>query len=272
MIIINDNMYVYNQKGRGLFMGKVITFINENGGIGKTSLIFSTSWEISKKEKVLMIDLDGQKGNLTFFSGVKTDNDTLTMFEVLESGKNIKDAVLEIKENLCIIPANNSVTNITQKAKMTTMRKLMKEMKVYFDYIFIDVNPNPDWRHFLALTSSDFVVIPMRPDPKALEGSNGIIESILEAQEYNEELQVLGMVMNFFDSRTSLGKGVMMQMEERAKKLGGKVFKSIIRQSVTLSENVMAHKGVTEYDKSSNASKDIQAFVKEFKKEVKARG
>ena len=249
-------------------MGKVITFINENGGIGKTSLIFNTAWELSKKSKVLMIDLDGQKGNLTFFAGVKTDDDTLTMIDFLERGKNIKDGVIEIKKNLCLVPANNNVTAISQKAKMGTMKKIMREMRDYFDYIFIDVNPNPDWRHFLALTSADYCLIPMRPDPKALEGTNGIIESIVEAQEYNEDLKILGMVMNLYDSRTALGKGVIEATSARASKLGGKVFKTRIRQCISLSENVQAHQGVTDYAPKSIAAEDIKNFAKEFKKEA----
>lgn len=252
-------------------MSNVITVINENGGIGKTSLVFNTAWELSKKNKVLMIDLDGQKGNLTFFAGAKVEDDVFTMYDVLERGKDIKESVLEIKDNLCLIPAGNDVTRITQASKMGTMKKAIKEMREHFDYIFIDVNPNPDWRHFLALTSSDYVLIPMRPDPKALEGSNGIIESILEAQEYNENLKILGFVMNFYDSRTSLGKSVLEAMSSRAEKLGGKVFKTTIRQCVSLSENVLQHEGITDYDAKSIAAKDIIDFVSELKREVKKR-
>ncbi len=253
-------------------MGKAITFINENGGIGKTSLIFNTAWELSKSSKVLMIDLDGQKGNLTFFSGQKAGDDDLTAYDVLEKKKNAEEATKNIKKNLDIIPANNFVTNITQASKMSYVQALIRELKERYDYIFIDVNPNPDWRHFLALTSADFVLIPMRPDPKALEGSNGVIESIMEAKEYNKGLCVLGMVINLYDSRTALGRDVVEATEKRAKKLGGKLFKTRIRRCVALSENVQAHVGVTDYAPSSNAAKDIKEFTKELKKEVKGNG
>ncbi len=251
-------------------MGKVITLINENGGIGKTSLIFNTAWELSRGSKVLMIDLDGQKGNLTFFSGIKAAE--ITMYDVLERGKDIKDAIQNVKKGLDLIPADNDVTSISQKSKMTYMKKLMSSLKRSYDYIFIDVNPNPDWRHFLTLTSADFILIPMRPDPKALEGSNGIIESIMEAKEYNRGLKILGMVINLYDKRTALGKDVIEAAEKRAVKLKGKVFKSKIRRCVALSENVQIHEGVTDYAPSSNAAADIKEFVKELKKEVQSRG
>lgn len=51
---------------------KIITFINEKGGVGKTSACFNTAWELSNRgKKILMIDIDGQKANLTFFTGIE---------------------------------------------------------------------------------------------------------------------------------------------------------------------------------------------------------
>lgn len=253
-------------------MGKVITFINENGGVGKTSLIFNSGWELAKKEKVLFIDFDGQKGNLTFFCGIKPDDKQDSMLEVIEDGADIDSCIVKVKENLYIVPAGNKIKKLSSTTRMGRMKQLMNAMRERFDYIFIDVNPNPDMRQFLALTSADYLIIPMKPDPKALEGSKGIAESVVEAKEYNENLRVLGMVMNFYDSRTGIGRDVLSAMDVRAEKLGSKVFKTKIRQGVALCENVHAHEGVIDYDPRSNGAADVAEFVKEMRKEIRANG
>ncbi|MCR5747847.1 MAG: ParA family protein [Lachnospiraceae bacterium] len=257
-------------------MANRITFINEKGGVGKTSLAFNTAWELAlKKRKVLLIDLDGQRANLTFFTGIERTENMKTMFDVLVQNFPIKEAVKQVRENfpLYIIPANEVLTNLGSNTKVSKLRKSLDEINDDYDYIFFDVNPSPDWRQVLAMSVSKYLVIPMLPDITSLEADVGITESIREIQETtNPNLKVLGIVFNRNTNRTNLSKEVKEIAEKTAKGLGSKVFKTKIRGLVALSENVHSHVGITEYDPSSTAAKDYKDFVKELEKEVKSNG
>ena len=158
-------------------MASKITFINEKGGVGKTSFTFNTAWELSRKKKrVLLIDLDGQRANLTFFMGVKKTDDMSTIFDVLVQNKPISEAIIQAKEDfpLYIVPATEVLTNLGSTTKVSKLRKVLEEIDDDYDYIFFDVNPSPDWRQVLAMSASDFIIIPMLPDITSLEANMGI--------------------------------------------------------------------------------------------------
>ena len=251
-------------------MSVKIAFINEKGGIGKSSSCFNTAWALSEKKKILMIDIDGQRANLTFFCGIKKTDDMDTIFNVLQTGTDIKDVIVPVKKNLDLIPANVNVSDLNQSAKITKLKHAIEEVSDKYDYIFIDVNPTPNWSHVLALSVSDFAVIPMLPDIASLEANKGIAESIEEIQNTtNSNLKVLGLLFNKNTNRTNLSHEVNDIAEKMAKSLNSKVFQTKIRVAVALSENINEHVGITEYAPSSPAAKDFRDFVKELEKEVK---
>lgn len=249
---------------------KVITFINEKGGIGKTSTCFNTAWELAKDNRVLLIDLDGQRANLTYFCGVKKEEEMETIFDVLCRSKAVQDTIIEVKENLYIIPATVEVSNLTQTAKVSKFKKAIQSINSDYDYIFIDVSPSPNWGQYLALSASDYAIIPMLPDIASIEASNGIVESLEEILDTsNSNLKVLGILFNKYDTRTNLSKQVTRIANKLAEKLDTKIFDTKIRNSVSLSENVYVHKGITEYDKKSMAANDYINLIEEIKKELK---
>lgn len=251
-------------------MAKIITFINEKGGIGKTSTCFNVAWELSKTKKVLMVDMDGQRANLTYFCGIKKPDDLMTIADVLKKGKSTTEAIMEIKKNLHIVPATVDVADISQTVKVKKMKDSLKEVTDNYDYIFIDVNPSPDWRHYLSLSASDYALVIMLPDMASLEADNGILESIEEVKETsNPNLKVLGIVFNRNEERSNMSKQVKTLADKFAAKMGTKVFQSKIRNAVALGEVAYIHEGVTDYDSKSAVADDVRALVKELVKESK---
>lgn len=251
-------------------MGKVITFINEKGGIGKSSCCFNTAWEMSKNKKILIIDMDGQRANITFFCGVKKEDGMKTIFDVLSAGVSMSDCIVSVKKNLDLLPANSVVSQLGSNLKVIRMIKAIKEIEADYDYIFIDVNPTPNWSHALALSASNYIIIPMLPDIASLEANNGIAESIEDIKfTANPNIKVLGILFNKNDNRTNLSKEVDAVANKMAKNLDTIVFKTKIRNGVAASENVSVHKGVTEYNKRASVSNDFVDFVKELTKRIK---
>lgn len=259
----------WKKKGENM-EAKVITYINEKGGVGKTSVCYNTAWELaSQGKRLLMIDVDGQKANLTFFSGIQRQDRMKTLVDVLKDGLPLKDATVCVKENLDILPADMKVAGIGMDAKISKLRNELKSVKDKYDYIFIDVNPSPGWGHYLSLSVSDYAVVIMLPDIASLEGNAGILESIEEIQETtNPKLKIVGILFNRNNDRTNLGKQVQEVAERMAKSSDTQIFKTKIPQAVSLSECVAAHIGITEYDPGSKAAEAVKDFVDELKRGV----
>jgi chromosome partitioning protein len=251
-------------------MGKVITMINEKGGVGKSSLVYNISSLLSKNNRVLMIDLDPQTADLTFFVGVEKTDDLKTMADVLKANHDINDTIIELSPSLSIVPANGYVGAITDQAvKFSRMRNVIDEVSDRYDYVFIDVNPNPNRAHALALMASDYVLVPMLPDVTSLEGNKGIAESVAEVQDVlNPDLKVLGIIFDKYKSNRNLSKEVRAVADQIAETMNTKVFSSVVRDLSELSECVAQHKPVIEYAPKSEGAKDIAALVEEFEKEI----
>lgn len=252
-------------------MGKTIAFINEKGGVGKSSLCYNIAWCFAEQgKKVLMIDLDGQRANLTFIAGIDKPSNLATMYDVLTAGLDIKKTVLVVEDNLHIIPATADVVALDkQNSRLEDMQKAIQDLKSFYDYIFIDVSPAPNRGHALALSASDGVIIPMLPDVTSLEANMGVIESIRIMQKsINPNLRVLGIIFNKFTLRTLLSSKVNTTAEKMAVSMNSKVFKTKIRQAVALSENVGQHIGITAYAPKSKSADDIKQLCKEIEEEI----
>ena len=267
--------------------GKTIGFINEKGGVGKSSCCFNLGWELSNNKKVLMIDLDGQQANLTYFCGIEKTDNLKTMMDVLDQEEKVENVILNVKKNLDLIPADVSIAQLgtrqhimkyankygTEWVKQNYNEEMFSNMtdaldilKKKYDYIFVDVNPTPNFAHLLCLCGIDYVTVVMLPDAASLEGDKGTEESIRNVIEYevNPNIKVLGILFNRNTNRTNLAKEVKKAAEVYAERLNTKVFESSIRQSVVMGECVAAHKGITEYAPKSMASADIKMVVKEM--------
>lgn len=252
-------------------MGTSIVFINEKGGVGKTSLCFNVGWALAEQgKKVCMIDLDGQIANLSFFCGVNKKN-CKTMYDVLVKNCPVTEAIKEVREGLHIIPATDDVIALTsQNSKITAMQRAVRTLEPIYDFVFLDLNPTPGRSHALALASAKFAIIPMLPDVTSLAANMGIVESVRIAQKSaNPDLKVLGLVFNRYSWRSLLSRQVTETAEKMAASLGSKVFNARIRSNTALSETVGQHVGVTSYSPKSNGSLDVQRLCQEIIQEVK---
>lgn len=259
---------------------KKIIVINEKGGVGKSSIAFNCAYELSREAKVLMIDLDAQRANLSWMAGVMDEKDEngkiiiakdsyLTMFDVITGANTIHECILRIKENLDLVPANNKVLSFSRVSSERKFKNALKEVENEYDYIFIDVDPTPSLTHKIALMVTDYVIIPMLPDFLSLEADVGVIDDIRDTKDFNKDLKVLGIVFNKCNDRLKLTKTCVTKAEELANKLQTSVFATRIRNAVSLSECPLWHIGVTEYDPDSGISQDIRDLVAEIKEKTK---
>jgi chromosome partitioning protein len=245
----------------------IIAWLNEKGGVGKTSLCFNVGWYLAELgKKLLFIDLDGQRANLSFFCNIKDRENMPCMKDVLMDGMDINEIIIPVKDNIDIIPGNVELTEIGKSVKFSTMVEAVNSINKDYDYIFIDINPTPTRAHVLTMAVADYLVIPMLPDVATLEANKGIIEtySIVKDSNINSKLKVLGIVFNKYNSRANLSQQVAEVTDQMATKLNTSVFNTRVRNNIALSENVGKHIGITEYDSKSNGAIDIVALTSEI--------
>lgn len=247
-------------------MARIIAYINEKGGVGKSSVCYNVGWALAEQnKKVLLVDLDGQRANLTFIAGIQKTAGLQTIADVLSSNLDVRKTVKIVEDRLHIIPANDVVATLDRDAKITKMATAMEILRPYYDYIFIDVSPAPNRGHALALSVADGVIIPMLPDVTSLEANMGVIDSIDLAQaQINSDLRVYGIVLNKYTWRTNLSTQVTATANKMAVAMNTRVFKSKIRQAVSLSENVGRHEGITAYAPKSKCAADILSLCQEI--------
>lgn len=246
----------------------VISFINEKGGVGKTSLCFNIGYYIaSMGKKVLFIDFDGQRANLSFFCGIKNREERLSMADVLNNGVDIHEAITHVEtcQNLDIVIGNSNLAEVDKNTKLPAMIDAMKAVEAEYDYILIDVNPTPSRIHILAMAAANYIIIPMLADVATLEANKGVIETFqLVKANINRGLKIMGIVFNKFNTRANLSQQVLDITEEIATAMDTSVFQTKVRNNKALAENIAAHVGVTEHDPKSNGAQDIITLTSEI--------
>lgn len=252
---------------------KVISLVNQKGGVGKTTTAVSLASYIGKKKKkVLLIDLDPQ-ANAT--SGLGTEKNELenTTYDLLINETPVTEVILETSaQNVDIIASNINLAGaevelVNAISRENILRTAVEEIRDDYDYIIIDCPPSLGLLTINALTASDGIIIPIQGEYYALEGLSQLVETInIVKKKLNPDIEILGVVLTMFDMRTQLSKQVKEEVEDYFKK---KVFKTIIPRNVRLAEAPSHGLAISDYDKSSKGAKAYEALAAEVIKRTK---
>jgi len=242
-----------------------IAILNQKGGVGKTTTAVNLGAYLAKAGKhVLLVDLDPQ-GNAT--SGLGIDKQTLneTMYDALFSHEVAPHILKETSiANLEILPANANLAGAEVQLVSSLQRELqLKLMLDQFsqDIVLIDCPPSLGLLTINALTAADYVLIPVQAEYYALEGLGqllGVIDRVKEA--LNPKLQILGVLLTMFDTRTSLSDQVKAEVE---KHFGKKIFSVMIPRNVRLAEAPSFGTPISEHDKWSKGARAYKQLAKE---------
>ncbi|MDD2377674.1 MAG: AAA family ATPase [Bacilli bacterium] len=254
-------------------MGKIIAFVNQKGGVGKTTSSINLAASLGfLNKKVLLVDLDPQ-GNSTTGIGISKAEYKNSAYELLTDRASLNEVVIKSKfKNLYIIPATVNLAGIDIEFMQSgvldpnfdragQLKKHLVPAKDTFDYIIIDCPPSLGVITTNALTASDSVIIPIQCEFFALEGVMQLINNIMFAQKHlNPSLDIEGVLLTMLDSRTNLGLEVVEDIRSYFKE---RVYDTIIPRLVRLSEAPSHGKPIIAYDPQSRGTEAYLNLAKE---------
>jgi len=262
---------------------EIFVIANQKGGVGKTTTVLNLGASLARKgKKVLVIDLDPQ-ANLSSGLGFTKQFDKSSWNETEEAPyKSIYDVLINqtplsevfvttSQENLLLVPSHLSLAGaeiemVNMLARETLLKKALSDFNLDIDYILIDCPPSLSLLTINALTASDNLIIPIQCEYFALEGLGQLIQTTKLIKGINPQLQIGGVILTMFDSRTRLSSNVVEDVREFFKE---KAFKTVVPRNVRLSEAPSFGQSIFEYDDSSTGAKAYTELAQEFIKRFK---
>ena len=187
-------------------MGKVISFSNKKGGVGKTTTAINmAAYCADFGKKVLLIDLDSQ-GNATTGLGFSKSALKKSVYNVLIEDEKIANNILPTQvKYLDILPANVDLTGaevdlVYKRNREHILKTVLESVKNNYDYIFIDCPPSLGLLTVNAWVASDSIIIPLQSEYYALEGVSQLMNTIaMVRQHLNPKLVIEGVVITLYD-------------------------------------------------------------------------
>ena len=254
-------------------MGKIISLVNQKGGVGKTTTSINLSASLAVLGKnVLLVDLDPQ-GNATTGIGIcKGDIDKI-VYDVLIDKCPIEEAIIRTKfKRLDVLPATINLAGIDIElieksreeptfSRGNQLKSKIDTIKDRYDYIIMDCPPSLGLITTNALTASNSVIIPVQCEFFALEGIMQLLNTIMMAQKnLNPNLDIEGVLLTMLDSRTNLGFEVVEDIRKYFKE---RVYNTIIPRLIRLTEAPSHGKPIVAYDPKSKGTEAYLNLAKE---------
>jgi len=249
-------------------LAKIIAISNQKGGVGKTTTAVNLAACLGAQgKKTLLVDADPQ-GNAT--SGVAIDKSKVkySTYDILVEGAKAEQCVLTTPyENLHILPSSLDLAaaelEIAEKShREALLKNALLPIKQYYDYIIIDCPPSLGLITANALTVADTFLVPIQCEYYALEGLSDLIYTIRVVKKgLNKDLEIDGILLTMFDSRTNLS----IQVAEEVKRhFPGKIYSVVIPRNVRLSEAPSHGLPILAYDPGSRGAEGYIKLAEEF--------
>ena len=252
-------------------MKRIISVINQKGGVGKTTTVVNLATALAEHgKKILVIDLDPQ-GNATTGLGISNNNKEKNIYKIIIGQENPNNCIqMSCVKNLDLIGSNVNLSGLEVETASNPKRAfLLKEIldqneNLFSQYenIFIDCPPSLSLLTVMSLVVADELLVPLQTEFFALEGISQLVKTIERIKiNLNPDLNIRGILLTMFDKRNKLSN----QVDEEARKyFKDKVYKTVIPRNVRLSEAPSHGIPCIVYDRGCLGSKSYLQLAKEF--------
>ena len=249
-------------------MARIISIVNQKGGVGKTTTAINLSASLAAAEKsCLLIDCDPQ-GNATTGLGISKTGLEKGLYDLL-IGNGSAEAVITrtgfSRVHLMGATPNligAEVEMVSMEEKEFRLRMGLQGLRDKYNYIFLDCPPSLGFLTVNALVASDSVLVPLQCEYYALEGLSQLLETVKAVKKgLNPSLEIERILLTMYDKRNNLSQQVAEDVCGHFKE---KVFKTIIPRNVRLSEAPSHGKPILLYDIRSKGAQSYLALAREL--------
>lgn len=275
-------------------MSVTISLLNMKGGVGKTTLAVNLAWHMHQKEEcnVLLVDLDPQFNATQYVMDYKAfqvhRSKAGTAADLLIDQPSLDLRLKKVKSNpraalhkirtsdgkrLDILPSELGLAWVVKNPAQMDYRleKLLSRIRGDYDYIFVDCAPTDSVLTTMALTASDYLLIPMRPDRFSILGFANLIETIKTFRSNcpdPHDVKVLGIVFTQVTGTSEVEQQAMDELRSEAIKENTHLFSSSLKYSNSFIRSVRDQTPIFE---TLYAHANPKSAVGKIAEELKAR-
>lgn len=261
-----------NNPPEGARQALVLAVVNQKGGVGKSTTSVNLSAALGEAGmKVLLVDLDPQ-GNATSGYGLNKNQRERCVYDALLGDATLESIIEPVEiDNVFAVPATIQLAGaeielVSAISRENRLKSILGAVLADFDFVIIDCPPSLGLLTINALTAADGLLIPIQCEFYALEGLSKLLDSVrLVKTHLNPQLEVFGVAMTMYDSRTRLAQQVVEEVKDF---FGEKVFQTLIPRTVRLSEAPSFGQPVLTYDPTGKGAESYRALAKEVMQRV----
>lgn len=230
-------------------MGKVLAFIVNKGGVGKTTLVVELASCIHVKypgKKILILDGDAQ-GNCSVAFGYNPRELDTTLYDCVVNDVPAKDAIINVRSNLDLLPGNKDMNyfeldvlpHLNGRNPFSFFEKVVNQVRDQYDYILIDSPPDLKTVAINIIKASDSLYIPFKPEKYSVAGLLAVLEVVDEARKkIGAHAKIEGVIANMVKSQTKLHSNYLLSANVFCQKENIRLFETRIPETIRFADAI----------------------------------